>query len=69
MAGGTGDFNGDGKVDIENDLTIVLTNYGTTSGAGLAAVPEPSALVVLGMGAIGLLAYSWWKRRAGLASG
>ena len=29
----TGDFNGDGKVDI-NDLTIVLTNYGDVGAAG-----------------------------------
>ena len=40
----TGDFNGSGAVDI-NDLTIVLANYNqTSSAAGLAAVPEPSAL-------------------------
>ena len=43
-----GDFNGDGKVDI-NDLTILLTNYGWTSGlAGVAAVPEPGALGAAG---------------------
>ena len=45
MTWSQGDFNGDGKVDI-NDLTIVLTNYGTTSGTGLAAVPEPSCVVL-----------------------
>ena len=33
MTWSTGDFNDDGKVDI-NDLTIVLTNYGTTAGCG-----------------------------------
>ena len=44
-----GDFNGDGKVDI-NDLTKVLTNYGQSLGlsaAGIAAVPEPSTVVLL----------------------
>ena len=53
----TGDFNGDGKVDV-NDLTAVLLNYGRSAGssaAGPAAVPEPSAVVLLGMGALSLL--------------
>jgi formylglycine-generating enzyme required for sulfatase activity len=53
-----------GTVDI-NDLTIVLANYGTTYGsaAGLAAVPEPSALVLLGLGVVSLVAYTWQRRR------
>ena len=40
----TGDFVGDGKVDV-NDLTIVLANFGRTfgaaSGGNVSAVPEP----------------------------
>ena len=49
MSWASGDFTGDGTVDI-NDLTIVLANYNKSVGAsagGLAAVPEPSALLLL----------------------
>ena len=51
-----GDLNGDGKVDV-NDLTIVLANYNrTAASAGAAgsvsAVPEPLALVLIGLGEI-----------------
>jgi hypothetical protein len=61
-----GDFIGDGTVDI-NDLTIVLAHYGQslgTSAAGMAAVPEPSGAVLVAIGAVGLLACAWRKRRA-----
>ena len=47
-----GDFNSDGKVDI-NDLTIVLTQYNqslSSSATGIAAVPEPGALILLAGG-------------------
>jgi hypothetical protein len=57
----SGDFNGDAQVDV-NDLTVVLTNYGKSLGAsagGMAAVPEPAALALLGGAMIGLLAYAW----------
>ena len=52
-----------GKVDI-NDLTIVLANYGTTysRGRASAAVPEPSCLVLLGIGAVVLLACARRRR-------
>ena len=59
----TGDFTGDGTVDI-NDLTIVLSNFGRTIGssaAGVAALPEPSALLLAVAGVPLLLA--WMRRR------
>ena len=49
-AGARADFVGDGTVNI-NDLTIVLANYGETSGSsngGMAAVPEPAAVALFG---------------------
>ena len=54
-----------GTVDV-NDLTIVLANFGTTYGAssGVNAVPEPSCVVLLGIGAISLLGFAWRRRTA-----
>ena len=59
---GQGDLNGDGTVDI-NDLTLVLANYGQSSGAGIKAVPEPSAVALLLAGASCLLAVACRRRR------
>jgi hypothetical protein len=61
----TGDFNNDGKVDI-NDLTIVLTHYNLSIGAsagGIAAVPEPGALTLVAVGLVGLLACVWRRQK------
>jgi hypothetical protein len=69
MTWGQGEFTGDGTVDI-NDLTIVLAHYNDSVGssvAGMAAVPEPSCLVLLGIGGAGWLACAWRKRKHGSA--
>jgi hypothetical protein len=65
MNWGTGDFNGDNKVDI-NDLTIVLAHYNQTLGSSagsLAAVPEPSTLLLVAAGLFGMSALVRRTRR------
>ncbi len=64
MVWSDGEFTGSGTVDI-NDLTIVLAHYGQTAGssASFAAVPEPSAVLLLVAGLAGLLAYVCGKRK------
>jgi hypothetical protein len=61
MTWSQGDFNGDGTVN-GSDLNIVLSNYNQSAGA-TAAVPEPSTLVLLGMGAVVLVGYSCRRRK------
>lgn len=51
-----GDFDNNGTVD-GTDLNIVLSSYNQSYPLG-AAVPEPSALILFGVGAVGLLAYA-----------
>jgi hypothetical protein len=59
-----GEFTGDGTVDI-NDLTIVLAHYGQGLGSPVgsaAAVPEPSALLLIVVGIAALLAFARRRR-------
>lgn len=49
-----GDFNKDAKVDL-TDFGILKTHFGK-SGVAVAAVPEPSSLVMCGAGMLALLA-------------
>ena len=65
MGWASGEFTGDGTVDI-NDLTIVLAHYNQTLGTsagGLAAVPEPSAIVLLSLALASMWAYAWRLRK------
>ena len=55
MSWSQGEFTGSGKVDV-NDLTIILSHYNASIGAtDIQAVPEPSALVLIAVGILGLL--------------
>ena len=56
MAWGDGDFNGDNNVD-DIDATLLATNWTGT----LAAVPEPSSLILL-LGLLGLLGLGRFRR-------
>ena len=67
MTWSQGEFTGDGTVNV-NDLTIVLANFGQSLAAsvgGAAAVPEPAALALLGIGMAGLFGYAWQRRTTG----
>ena len=55
-----GDFNGDGTVDFETDYFIWLSGYAACQAAAPlpvapGVVPEPTTLVLLGLGAVALL--------------
>jgi hypothetical protein len=56
-----GDFDGDGDVDF-TDFNYLANNYTGPLG-GAKAVPEPCTFIMLGMGAVGLLACAGRRRR------
>ncbi len=57
-ANGLGDTDGDNDVDL-TDLNNVRNNFGAV---GSNSVPEPSAVVLLALGAVSLGAYRWRRR-------
>ncbi|MHB1037026.1 MAG: PEP-CTERM sorting domain-containing protein [Pirellulales bacterium] len=57
-----GDFTGDGTVDIF-DVAQMQTNYGKGVSMAAAVVPEPSTLVLAGLGLAALVACGWRRRR------
>jgi hypothetical protein len=60
----SGGISGNHALTILGNLTAtsIQVDALTIGGAGAAAVPEPSALALLGMSAFGLLAWGWRKR-------
>ena len=67
MVWGDGDFNGDGDVDVWEtsglgDAQLLSTNMLATNDVGVTTVPEPSTLILLSMGVVGLLTYGWRRR-------
>jgi hypothetical protein len=56
-----GDFDGNGTVDIF-DVALMQVNYGYGVASSPSPVPEPSTLVLAGLGVLGM-AVGWGRRR------
>ena len=62
-----GDYFGERIVPFGNNIVVGATkdHYGTNLGGAVyvfQAIPEPSSLAMLGVGAVGLLIFAWRKR-------
>jgi len=51
------------KDSLATDVTLLCTDVNNQITVTVGAVPEPSTVVLLGIGAVSLLAYAWRRRR------
>ena len=61
--GADADLQGCTGVTVDSSGNVWVANMGESQIVELSPVPEPSTLVLLGVGAVSLLAYAWRRRR------